>query len=684
VASLSRRRLLTLSDVALAVLYTASLFGFVRSQRWPGAGLLWLPALASLGFVVDGVGAALRRRGERNAWTLAGLGVALGAAWTIYPVMGEQLVTLARGVIGSGLALMGAVFLAGRPVWRPERGLVPMSLGLLVVAGLDPLVPLKVPFVIAVTAVLGYLALDSPTRRRPEAARGSRLLPLALMTAAMATVALGLAFLLPRAQPAVEAAVGSAFTPSSAAYAGMGPTSRLGEIETLALDRRVVMRVWAERPVYLRARVHTEFDGRRWKAAAEPPRPLALAEEPLAAELAAWLDELPGKTWSAGAATGRPVVRTRILLAEPVSGPLFSRPVPRLVRLGGGTPRIDGFGALHAGFWPPPVLYGVVHGEAAPAALPAEVREACLRLPAGLDRRILDLASRLGEGTGSGRERLDRTFGWLGRECRYSLDVGRFRSTQPVAEFLFEKKRGYCEYFATAAALLLRLQGVPTRFVAGFNVREANVRGGHYLVRASDAHAWVEAHVDGEGWIEADPTPPDQYDALRAEGGDGWLARTWEAVAAPISELLARFGHDWAGALGWLGRKLTGLVRQPAVAIPLVAVAAGFGLRRLWSRRRLRPRRAAAVTSRAAVSPELAVLLERLERRLSALGHPRPPHLGPLEHLGGLSREAVPASLLEAGERVVACYYAERFGDRPSGPAELAHLAATLARADTH
>src|SRR5204863_7826985 len=96
------------------------------------------------------------------------------------------------------------------------------------------------------------------------------------------------------------------------------------------------------------------------------------------------------------------------------------------------------------------------------------------------------LAARLGAGARSADERLRATLAWLARECRYSLSVGRFHTSDPVAEFLFEKKRGYCEYFASAAALLLRLQGVPTRYVAGFAVADEAYAAGHYEVREAD------------------------------------------------------------------------------------------------------------------------------------------------------------------------------------------------------
>jgi hypothetical protein len=74
-----------------------------------------------------------------------------------------------------------------------------------------------------------------------------------------------------------------------------------------------------------------------------------------------------------------------------------------------------------------------------------------------------------------------------------------------VDEFLFEKKRGYCEFFASSFALLLRLSGVPARLVGGYYGGEYNEMGGYYLVTEDTAHVWVEALVDGR-WVRLDPS----------------------------------------------------------------------------------------------------------------------------------------------------------------------------------
>jgi protein-glutamine gamma-glutamyltransferase len=72
--------------------------------------------------------------------------------------------------------------------------------------------------------------------------------------------------------------------------------------------------------------------------------------------------------------------------------------------------------------------------------------------------------------------------------------------------FLFAKKRGNCEFFASSCATLLRLAGVPARLVGGFRGGTYNEMGGYYLVTDDMAHVWVEAFVEGRGWLTVDPT----------------------------------------------------------------------------------------------------------------------------------------------------------------------------------
>lgn len=75
-----------------------------------------------------------------------------------------------------------------------------------------------------------------------------------------------------------------------------------------------------------------------------------------------------------------------------------------------------------------------------------------------------------------------------------------------VDEFLFDTKQGFCEHYASAFVFLMRAAGVPARVVTGYLGGEYNDVGNYYIVRQSDAHAWAEVWLTGQGWVRVDPT----------------------------------------------------------------------------------------------------------------------------------------------------------------------------------
>jgi hypothetical protein len=89
----------------------------------------------------------------------------------------------------------------------------------------------------------------------------------------------------------------------------------------------------------------------------------------------------------------------------------------------------------------------------------------------------------------------------------YTLDFTKAKAAKNLREFLFEKKAGNCEYFATALALLLRQYGIPARLVTGFQSGRENLFRNYQMVRQSDAHSWVEVYFKDQGWVCFDPTP---------------------------------------------------------------------------------------------------------------------------------------------------------------------------------
>jgi protein-glutamine gamma-glutamyltransferase len=135
----------------------------------------------------------------------------------------------------------------------------------------------------------------------------------------------------------------------------------------------------------------------------------------------------------------------------------------------------------------------------------------------------------------------------------------------PLESFLFRDKRGYCQQFAGAMALLLRMGGVPARVAVGFTDGRQDPSTGHWLVSDQDAHAWVEVWFPHYGWVKFDPTPPvdpalKNLPPLPSATGtlsSGGAAQNNRNGAAKITSRLGRgrvsHGHGGSGAAVWEG-----------------------------------------------------------------------------------------------------------------------------------
>ena len=171
-------------------------------------------------------------------------------------------------------------------------------------------------------------------------------------------------------------------------------------------------------------------------------------------------------------------------------------------------------------------ISGVSH---APDATPNILRAAGNTHPDSIDRFTESnssdrLAEKTAEITAETETRYDAAVAveeWLIENKGYSLDA--YEQSDDIADtFVFEMDAGYCEYFATAMAEMLRTQDIPTRYAVGYSSGQP-VGNNTYEVRAMNAHAWVEVYFDGIGWVQFDPTPGDsrlqaQQEALAEEG----------------------------------------------------------------------------------------------------------------------------------------------------------------------
>ncbi len=168
----------------------------------------------------------------------------------------------------------------------------------------------------------------------------------------------------------------------------------------------------------------------------------------------------------------------------------------------------------------------------------------------GITPRIEDLAKKLGSGFPP-REAARNFERYLGDNMAYTLDfVGR-EADNPIEDFLFRYKSGHCTYFATAMIMMLRSVGIPARLTTGFLGAEFNPLEDYYIVRQSNAHAWVEAYFPQEGWTTIDPTPPSGRPAVETRPTMTLILRqTWDYLEFRWDRYVMAYGFfDQVGYL---------------------------------------------------------------------------------------------------------------------------------------
>jgi len=158
------------------------------------------------------------------------------------------------------------------------------------------------------------------------------------------------------------------------------------------------------------------------------------------------------------------------------------------------------------------------------------------------------------------------------QEYYYTLDPPPLGSNS-VDRFLFDTRRGFCEHYASAFAVMMRAAGIPARVVLGYQGGELNPMGGHLIVRQSDAHAWTEVWLEGVGWRRVDPTSavaPERIEVGRGGSmidgvGAAWgfdmpsallhkMSLYWDAMNATWNEWVLGYGPENQNKfMEWLG-----------------------------------------------------------------------------------------------------------------------------------
>jgi len=365
--------------------------------------------------------------------------------------------------------------------------------------------------------------------------RFNRALSFASLTLAVGAVILGtvLFFVFPRFSAGYFARTG--LQPSL--MSGFTDDVELGQIGEIKKNSAVVMRVQTGAPVHYpllrwRGIALTHFDGRRWSS----PESKITTHQP---EGGGWIQLAAPRDLERHAA----VKVEFITLLQPLASDALFAPA-HLVALRGNFSGDAGtyYGAVRRSYvnvdstgsiFNPFHNFSQIRYQGVsllPVARPTQarlagtdysqqMRDIYLQLPAKLDPRIGDLARTVSASADNPYDKSLAIEDYLRTRFSYTLNMDATPVEDPLAHFLFDTKAGFCEYFATAMTVMLRTQGIPAREVNGFLPGEYNDVGGDYIVRASDAHSWVEVFFPGTGWLTFDPTPPS------SEHGSGLLGR---------------------------------------------------------------------------------------------------------------------------------------------------------------
>jgi transglutaminase-like putative cysteine protease len=324
---------------------------------------------------------------------------------------------------------------------------------------------------------------------------------------------------------------------------GFSDTVNLGAIGPIKRDPSVVMRVeltdgiaQAAGRFYVRGMAFDRYDGRSWTNQLNFRRVLG---EYTPGTFTVRQNRLSPPSHLA------PTFRQNILLESLDTPVLFAAPFAETVSGRFPTVQSDPTGALYLPFPSSSRIEYSVISRSNPV-LPADFEPHAVSYPESFSRhylqlplqseRITALAREIAETKRTTYEKVIAIQEHLTRNFRYSLDAPLAEQSHPLEEFLFNRKTGYCEHYATAMVIMLRTIGIPARLVTGFLTSEWNEYGNYYLVRQQDAHAWVEAHLPHSGWVMMDPTP------ANAEGAAS-LASPWQVLGRIMDNLRLRWSR---------------------------------------------------------------------------------------------------------------------------------------------
>lgn len=307
---------------------------------------------------------------------------------------------------------------------------------------------------------------------------------------------------------------------------GMSEEMRPGSINQLSLSDEVAFRVKFQGPppvsrdLYWRVLVLWENDGQGWSRGAQAPWPALSFQNDGAPVIYEVTFEPSNKPWL-------PALDLPGALPDDLrmrSGHIVERDRPVRERL-----RYELTSYLR---------YNT--GELEPAE-----RQRALRLPPQASPRARELAQ--GWRSGDALDTVNAALAHFRDQQFYYTLEPPLLGDDPVDEFLFDTRRGFCEHYAAAFVTLMRAAGIPSRVVIGYQGGEYNAGGEYMIVRQGDAHAWAETWLAGRGWVRVDPTAAVAPERIEygAEALRRLASRGQRFGQLPPEALRAALGHGW-------------------------------------------------------------------------------------------------------------------------------------------
>lgn len=276
-----------------------------------------------------------------------------------------------------------------------------------------------------------------------------------------------------------------------------------------ALSKAPVFVVAATAPAYWQGAVYDHYDGQSWTMTGDSTRQAWSVD----ATTTPATQHAPADADATGGGLQKRTDAVQIVTSQ-VQHVVFA-PGRATDYVGPGTVSADGDGnarlTVNADGAPSARDYDVVSTKPNPDAPAPQANDLTdprwLQLPSDLPQRVTALSHTLTDGASSRTAAVQKVEDYLRSTATYDLDAPvPAAGEDAVDDFLFVTHQGFCEQFASAAVVLLRAAGIPTRLVTGYSEGDLTSDPGRRVMRAADAHAWIQVWHPGVGWIDSDPT----------------------------------------------------------------------------------------------------------------------------------------------------------------------------------